>query len=152
LGRKWGRKTQNLDVYFESPAQSSSTRGGRLLHLGRKENTEYSVIPKEFSPLVFQERRLVISFGQKVGKECTVSSDVLYLESPAQLFSTRGDRLVTFGQKVGKESPVSTGIPGESSQIIFHKRRQVGYIWKESGEGEHSIFRYTWRVQPNHFP
>jgi hypothetical protein len=45
----------------------------------------------------------------------------------------RGDRLVTFGQKVGKESTIS-GVPGESSPIVFHERRQVSYILAERGK------------------
>jgi hypothetical protein len=100
----------------------------------KEESTESSGVPGKSSPIVFHKRRQVITFGQKVGKECTVSSDVpgesspivfherrqvcynyaesgkgeqflqVYLESPAQSFSTRGDRFVVITQKVGKES------------------------------------------------
>ncbi len=103
---------------------------------------------------------------QKVGKELTVSSDVLNLESPAKyvIFHERR-QVIIFGQKVGKESTISSGIPGDSSPIVitrgdrlhsgrkfFRREERLLYIWTEGGEGKHSIFRYIWRVQPNHFP
>ncbi len=132
-----GKESIYLQVYLESPAQSFSTRGDRLLHLGRRWGRRTQNLGN-LAPLFSRREDSLVAFGQKVGNESTESLDVpgesspntfherrqvsyiwaeggegkhqlqVYLESPAQPFSTREDRLVTFGHKAGKESTLES--------------------------------------------
>jgi hypothetical protein len=134
-----GRKlrAQYLQVYLESPAQSFSIRG-------------YSLV----------------TFGQKIGKESTVSSGVPGESSPNTFHERR--QVITFGQKVGKEYTVSSDVLSlESPAQLFSTRgdRLVTFgqkVGKEStvssgipGESSPIIFhakshhvRYTTDVLP----